>query len=371
MLALLCQRIAAALGRDAADIDPSAPLTAFAIDPETAGRLVAELAAATGVRPSFEQIARFPNLAALAAFMAGQGAAAVPADPPPPVASPAIVLRPAAAPVDGAVAAVAGIVAEVLAVEPAAIGPDTAPGDLGVDLEQAGEIAFRLNRQFGGALKARGLLQLGSAAAIAAGLAPAPPDGPSDPTGGRPIPARPAATGPQPAVRSPAPATPDAARAVAIVGIAARYPGAPDKAAFWRLLDEGRSAVGPVPAERWSVDENLAGLDDPRQRAAVRWGGFVDGVDRFDPLFFGLSPKEAEVMDPQQRIFLEEAWHALEDAGLAREALKGAACGVFVGGGQRDYVHLVPRRGSRLSGQVRWLTPITEIGAGSAVTAGR
>ena len=69
MLALLCQRIAAALGRDAADIDPSAPLTAFAIDPETAGRLVAELAAATGVRPSFEQIARFPNLAALAAFI--------------------------------------------------------------------------------------------------------------------------------------------------------------------------------------------------------------------------------------------------------------------------------------------------------------
>ncbi|WP_162232588.1 polyketide synthase, partial [Methylogaea oryzae] len=84
------------------------------------------------------------------------------------------------------------------------------------------------------------------------------------------------------------------------------------------------------------------GLSRPEQREAVQWGGFVDGVDRFDPLFFNLSPREAELMDPQQRLFLEEAWHAFEDAGLSDVHLKGARCGVFIGAGQGDYSRHLP-----------------------------
>src|SRR6185436_6819406 len=65
--------------------------------------------------------------------------------------------------------------------------------------------------------------------------------------------------------------------------------------------------------------------------------GFLADIDCFDPLFFNISPQEAELMDPQQRLFLQEAWRALEDAGYAKQALDGKKCGVFVGCGVSDY----------------------------------
>lgn len=106
---------------------------------------------------------------------------------------------------------------------------------------------------------------------------------------------------------------------IAIVGIGCRFPGGPDPSAFWRLLVEGGDAVGPVPAARRDL------LNDK-----VRWGGFIDGIDRFDPLFFGISPREAVQMDPQQRLILELAWEALEDAGVAPHSLVGSDTGVFM-----------------------------------------
>lgn len=118
---------------------------------------------------------------------------------------------------------------------------------------------------------------------------------------------------------------------IAIVGIAGRYPQAADLDAFWRNLVDGRDCITEVPDERW----HHAALFHPERnqpgRTYSKWGGFVDGIDRFDALFFGISPKEAELMDPQERLFLETAWETFENAGYAREAVAGKRIGVYVG----------------------------------------
>lgn len=123
---------------------------------------------------------------------------------------------------------------------------------------------------------------------------------------------------------------------LAIVGLACRFPGAPDATAFWRLLQEGGEAISDVPAWRWGPETFEPG--DPKPgKAYVRRAGFVDGIDRFDPAFFGISAREARVMDPQHRLVLMTAWHALEDAGIPPARLAGTRTGVFVGIGASDY----------------------------------
>jgi acyl transferase domain-containing protein/acyl carrier protein/thioesterase domain-containing protein/NAD(P)-dependent dehydrogenase (short-subunit alcohol dehydrogenase family)/SAM-dependent methyltransferase len=150
--------------------------------------------------------------------------------------------------------------------------------------------------------------------------------------------AAPQADAPLPAAPStPAPAASPEVRDtdIAIVGMAARFPGARNVDAFWRNLAAGVDSVTEVPADRWSVD----GLYP--HKTYCRNGGFIDDVDQFDPLFFKISPQEAEWMDPQQRLFLEQAWLALEDAGLPDRVLSGTRCAVFAGAGQGDYFKLM------------------------------
>lgn len=130
-------------------------------------------------------------------------------------------------------------------------------------------------------------------------------------------------------------------RQVAIVGLAGRFPGAPDPDALWTLLTEERHAIGPVPAERWDAD---AQLDPDRRIQAV--GGFLEDVADFDPTFFGISPREAEAIDPQQRLMLEAAWRALEDGGQTAARLEGTRCGVYVGASWHDYEILRKERGA-------------------------
>ncbi|GAA1018274.1 hypothetical protein Aple_034790 [Acrocarpospora pleiomorpha] len=116
--------------------------------------------------------------------------------------------------------------------------------------------------------------------------------------------------------------------------MACRLPQAPDPAAFWELLRGGRSAITEPPAGRWE------GAED-----APRFGGFLADVDRFDPEFFGISPREAAEMDPQQRLVLELAWEALEDARIPPGRLAATPAGVFVGAIAADYAALVHRGG--------------------------
>ena len=131
------------------------------------------------------------------------------------------------------------------------------------------------------------------------------------------------------------------AEPIAIVGLACRFPGAPDTEAFWRLLLDGTDAISEVPADRWKIGELFSADPTAPGKMSTRWGGFLTDVDRFDPQFFGISPREAEHMDPQQRIVLELAWRALEDAGIRPASLKDSSTGVYIGAMWSDYARLI------------------------------
>jgi amino acid adenylation domain-containing protein len=135
--------------------------------------------------------------------------------------------------------------------------------------------------------------------------------------------------------RRPGPSAP-ARTEIAIVGMAGRFPGAPSVEEFWRRLRAGDECI------TFLSDEELAAsgvapelLADP---AYVRAAGVIDGPDEFDAAFFGFSPREAELMDPQHRVFLECSWHALEDAGYDPGRFAGRI-GLYAGVGVNTYLH--------------------------------
>ncbi|WP_216215935.1 type I polyketide synthase [Amycolatopsis aidingensis] len=121
---------------------------------------------------------------------------------------------------------------------------------------------------------------------------------------------------------------------IAIIGLSCRLPGAADPGAFWRLLRDGADAVTEVPQDR-------AGSVPP----GTRFGGFLDRVEEFDAPFFGISAREAGVLDPQQRLVLELSWEALEDARIVPSALAGSRTGVFAGAIWDDYATLLYGQG--------------------------
>ncbi len=137
----------------------------------------------------------------------------------------------------------------------------------------------------------------------------------------------------------------DRRAAVAVVGIGCRLPGGvegPDD--FWRLLATGTDAIVEVPAERWPADAWYDPDPDAPGKMNSRWGGFLAGIDQFDPAFFDLSAREAQAMDPQQRLLLEAAWRALEDGALAPDRLNGSRTGVFVGINASEYFDMAMAR---------------------------
>ena len=134
---------------------------------------------------------------------------------------------------------------------------------------------------------------------------------------------------------------PGAGSHIAVVGLACRFPEAASPDAYWHLLRSGLSAISEIPADRARLAAATeADLDVP----GVRFGGFLDSIDRFDPEFFGIAPREAAVMDPQQRLILELSWEALEEAGISTDSLAGSRTGVFIGAMSGDYAELVGRR---------------------------
>ena len=124
---------------------------------------------------------------------------------------------------------------------------------------------------------------------------------------------------------------------MAIVGISGRFPGADSLEEFWSNLAKGEDSITEIPPDRWDCREYYDKNPKTPFKTYSTVGGFLSGADNFDPLFFQISPKEAKAMDPQQRVFLEVAWSALEDAGYTKEQLSGSNCGVFVGAAQGDY----------------------------------
>jgi acyl transferase domain-containing protein/acyl carrier protein len=127
---------------------------------------------------------------------------------------------------------------------------------------------------------------------------------------------------------------------IAIVGIAGRYPNARSLRVFWENLCSGRDCVIEIPQERWDSNAYF----DPQRglvgKTYTKWGGFLEGIDEFDPLFFNISPKEAKFMDPQERLFLQCVHEAIEEAGYTRATIRQSpesAVGVFVGVMYEEY----------------------------------
>jgi acyl transferase domain-containing protein/acyl carrier protein len=197
------------------------------------------------------------------------------------------------------------------------VDADAAFVEAGVDSLAAVELSRRLSRAFGVPLPAALVYEHPTPRAVAQRLA------------GSPAPAR--------APRPPRPAVDDDG-SVAIIGMAVRFPGAPDADALWALLAAGRVAIGPVPPDRWDADALFTAFPGAPGRAYVREGGFLDDVDAFEPEAFGISPREAASLDPQQRLLLEVTREALEDAGHAGPGLAGSRTAVYVGVTDRGWL---------------------------------
>ena len=112
---------------------------------------------------------------------------------------------------------------------------------------------------------------------------------------------------------------------VAIIGISGRYPQSLDLKAYWENLRDGKDCITEIPSNRWDWRKYYDQHASEAGAHYSKWGGFIEGVDEFDPLFFNISPKEAIYLDPQERLFLEHAWMALEDAGITRTHLQRAS----------------------------------------------
>jgi acyl transferase domain-containing protein/NADPH:quinone reductase-like Zn-dependent oxidoreductase len=156
------------------------------------------------------------------------------------------------------------------------------------------------------------------------------------------------------------------ASSFAIVGYAARFPGAADADGFWQLLRHGRDAISEVPRDRWDADEFFDPDPDAPGKVVTRRAGFIDDVTGFDAQFFGVSAREAKLMDPQHRLLLETAWRAVEHSGTAPTALANTNTGVFMGLSTHDYLGIA-------TGELTYaeIEPYMAIGTAAAAGAGR
>ncbi|MEV0503099.1 beta-ketoacyl synthase N-terminal-like domain-containing protein, partial [Streptomyces spectabilis] len=256
-----------------------------------------------------------------------------------PVAAPVATTTAAAAPeADSMHALVRSVVAGRLGVPADRIDAGASYYALGLDSATLLRIAAELGERLGTKLAPTLLFEHATVTALAGHLARhhepvGPAVGPSEPV------AAPAA----PAAAPPTPAGP-VGQDVAIVGISGRYPKARGLAEFWENLKSGRDCVGEVPEDRWPSD-TFAGERTPSGRPMSRLGGFLDDPDCFDAEFFRIPEDEAARLDPQERLFLEVCWEAVEDAGYTPAGLSAAdgggrrgAVGVFAGVMHKDYV---------------------------------
>lgn len=150
---------------------------------------------------------------------------------------------------------------------------------------------------------------------------------------------------------------------IAVVGMAARFPGAENLDEMWKLLIEGRDGISDLPIGRWSEyagDEVMA----RKMEEFSTIGGYLPDISTFDAEFFGLSPLEAANMDPQQRILLELTWESLENARIAPNTLRGEAVGVFIGSSNNDY-------GMMIAADPAEAHPYALTGTSSAIVANR
>ncbi|EPH43452.1 hypothetical protein STRAU_3486 [Streptomyces aurantiacus JA 4570] len=305
------------------------------------------------------------TVSGLAAHLAGQAPAPVPAPAPAPIPASAPAPVPAVATPDRLDAirrAVIATVSEQLKVPAEEIDGDGEFGEYGFDSISLTALADRLGGRFGLSLAPTVFFEHRTVDSVSAHLAemadtadtadtadmaetiPVPATEPTPAPAGEVRDEEAAYAEPEgaePKSAEPEGAEPEGAEPIAVVGMSGSFPQAPDLSAFWDNLYAGRDCITEIPEDRWDWRALAADPSVPEGRKPVRWGGFLDGVDRFDPLFFGISPREARTMDPQQRLLLTHAWQALEDAGYAPSSLAGSDTAVLIGTAPSGYGTLV------------------------------
>ncbi|MFJ8229748.1 SDR family NAD(P)-dependent oxidoreductase [Streptomyces sp. NPDC094448] len=235
-----------------------------------------------------------------------------------------------------------------LKVDRSQIGPDDAFMDYGIDSIVGVQLIQEINHGIGTDLATTDLFDHGSVNQLTRHIVEAHRDrvAASLPTG-------PAAvtppTAPLAAVAPSGPAVPPARTGtaaggpsrepIAVIGVSGRFGGSPDIDALWEHLSRGDDLIEPV--SRWDLSRYR-----PDGTPGCAHGSFIDDVDRFDPAFFNISGVEATYMDPQQRLFLEESWKALEDAGYAGSGTRGRRVGVYAGCQESGYAQLFTGSGS-------------------------
>ncbi|MBT5414964.1 MAG: SDR family NAD(P)-dependent oxidoreductase, partial [Rhodospirillaceae bacterium] len=233
------------------------------------------------------------------------------------------------------------LLARELKLLPDQISPDDRFEQYGIDSVMAMQLTRALERDLGelpktlffehrtvGDLAER--LAVSHGAAIAALRGPDMPGSPpTEPVRSLPaVAARPIETT---ALRPPEQSRRPGEEGIAIIGLSGRFPQAENLDEFWRNLCEGRDCIEEIPDTRFDWRSHYD--SDPTRYGSLyaKWGGFLADIDKFDPLFFRISPREAAFMDPQERLFMETAWACVESAGIAPSSLAGRRVGVYAG----------------------------------------
>ncbi|MFE7740876.1 thioester reductase domain-containing protein [Nocardia sp. NPDC057455] len=240
------------------------------------------------------------------------------------------------------------IVADGLGVARSEVRPDLPLSEYGVDSILAVKIIDRVNARYGSALRPTVVFDHPSVRLLSAHLAEQGATATSTAAANMPARAVPVSTM-SPGTRTVAaqaarPSERSASMDVAIIGMSGQFPGAANPEQFWRNLADGRDSVTEVPGSRWPIADYFRPGPATSGKTYSKWGGFLDGVEEFDPAFFDLVPAEADYMDPQQRLFLEHSWRALEDAAIDPKSLRRVRCGVFAGSPGSDYANLLRNR---------------------------
>jgi len=134
---------------------------------------------------------------------------------------------------------------------------------------------------------------------------------------------------------------------VAIVGMACRFPDAPNPQRFWNNLMGRKNSMREIPSTRWNWEEFYKNPANPRNTVS-KWAALIEDVDCFDPAFFRIQPEEARLMDPQERLILQETYNAFLDAGLNPAKLRGSRTGAFIGYEYSEYEQFLRENRNRL-----------------------
>ena len=340
---LVRDSLAAVLDCETHEIDPDALFSEMGFDSLVGVEFRNKINEGTGLELSAAMAYDYPTPAALVdhlvtllgASSPAASAVVAPLSSPAPSSPPPVAPSPAPQNTERLFTIVQECLAAVLDCETHEIDADVLFSEMGFDSLVGVEFRNRINERTGLELSAAMAYDYPTPASLVKHLATLL---------GEQAPAAPVVSSPEPVaapLSSPAPVAAVEAtlhqEPIAIVAMACRLPGGVDSPeAYWRLLEAGVDAVGPFP-ERW---ERYA-LYDPDPDAAGKsttvQGGFLQHAEDFDAAFFGIAPREALAMDPQQRVVLEVAWEALERAGIVPASLEQSATGVFIGSTGSDY----------------------------------